>query len=60
MLMFNLVGTSEELTKTTKYLKREFKMKDLGKTKFCFNLQIEHFSTRVLVNQSAYTKKILK
>ena len=60
MLMFNLVGTSEELTKTTKYLKREFKMKDLGKTKFCFNLQIEHFYTRVLVNQSAYTKKILK
>ena len=35
-------------------------MKDLAKTKFCLGLQIEHFSSRVLVHQSAYTKKILK
>ena len=35
-------------------------MKDLGKTKFCLGLQIEHFPTRVLVHQLAYTKKILK
>ena len=56
----NLIRTSEELTKTAKYLKKEFEMKDLGKTKFCLGLQIEHFPTRVLVHQSAYTKKILK
>ena len=31
----NLVGTHEELTRTTNYLKKEFEMKDLGKTKFC-------------------------
>ena len=30
----NLVGTLEELTKTTNCLKNEFEMKDLGKTKF--------------------------
>ena len=35
-------------------------MKDLGKTKFCLNLQIEHFPIRVLVHHAAYTKKILK
>ena len=35
-------------------------MKDLGKTKFCLGLQIEHFSTGVFVHQSTYTKKILK
>ena len=35
-------------------------MKDLEKTKFYLNLQIEHFSTRVFVHQSTYTKKILK
>ena len=29
----NLVGTLEELTKTEKYLKNEFEMKDLEKTK---------------------------
>ena len=27
----NLIGTHEELTKTTNYLKKEFEMKDLGK-----------------------------
>ena len=56
----NLIGTPEELIRTTKYLKKEFEMKDLGKTKFCLDLQIEHFPTGVLVHQSTYTKKILK
>ena len=56
----NLVGILEELKRTTKYLKKKFEMKDLGKTKFCLNLQIEHFSTRVFVHQSTYTKKNLK
>ena len=56
----NLIGTPEELTRTTNYLKREFEMKDLRKTKFCLRLQIEHFPIIILVHQSAYTKKILK
>ena len=56
----NLIGTLEELTRTTNYLKREFEMKDLGKTRFCLGLQIEHFPIDILVHQSAYTKKILK
>ena len=56
----NLVGTPEELTNTAEYLKKEFEMKDLGKTKFCIGLQIEHFSNGVLVHQSTYIKKILK
>ena len=55
----NLIGTPEELTRTTNYLKREFMMKDLGKTKCCLGLHIEHFPTGILVHQSAYTKKIL-
>ena len=36
----NLVGTSKELTKTTKYLKRKFEMKDLEKRKYYLVLQI--------------------
>ena len=56
----NLVGTPEELAKTAKYLKKEFEMKDLGKTKFCIGLQIEHFPNGVLVHQSTYIEKILK
>ena len=38
----NLAGTPEEFTKIANYLKDEFKMKDLSKTKFCLSLQIEH------------------
>ena len=56
----NHIGTPEELTRTKNYLKREFEIKDLIKTKFCLRLQIEHFPTGILVHQSAYTKKILK
>ena len=50
----NLVGTLKELMRTTNYLKKEFEMKDLGKTKFCLGLQIEHFPNGVLVHQSTY------
>ena len=56
----NLVGTPEELTRTTNYLKKEFEMKDFGKTKFCLGLQIEHFPNGVLVHQSTCIKKVLK
>ena len=34
----NLIGTPEKLTKTTNYLKKEFEMKDLGKTRYCLGL----------------------
>ena len=44
----------------TNYLKNEFEMKDLGKIKFCLNLQIEHSPNEVLIHQSTYIKKILK
>ena len=53
----NLIN--EELIRTIKYLKKEFEIKDLGKTKFCLYLQIKYFPIGVLVHQSTYTKKIL-
>ncbi|KAM1400640.1 hypothetical protein ACFX2F_027895 [Malus domestica] len=56
----NLVGTPEELNKTAEYLKSEFEMKDLRKTKYCLSLQIEHYANGILVHQSAYIEKILK
>jgi hypothetical protein len=34
-------------------------MKDLGKTKFCLGLQLEHLPTGILVHQSAYVQKVL-
>jgi hypothetical protein len=56
----NLVRTPEKLIKTVTYLKSEFEMKDLGKTKFCLDLQIEHFSNGILIHQSTYTEKVIK
>ena len=56
----NLVGTSEELQETAEYLKREFEMKDLGKTKYCLGLQMHHCASGILVHQSAYIEKVLK
>ncbi|XP_074346794.1 secreted RxLR effector protein 161-like [Apium graveolens] len=33
------MGTSKDITKAANYLKNEFEMKDLGKTKFCLGLE---------------------
>ena len=35
-------------------------MKDLGKTKYCLGLQIEHKSNGILKHQSTYVEKVLK
>jgi hypothetical protein len=35
-------------------------MKEFGKTKFCLDLQIEHFPNGILVHRSTYTEKVLK
>ena len=56
----NLIGTLEELIKTTNYLKKKFEMKDLGKTRYCLGLQIEYCLNGVLIHQSPYTEKVLK
>ena len=51
----NLIGTPEKLIKTIDYLKKEFEMKDLGKTKYCLGLQMKHCSDCVLIHKSTYT-----
>ncbi|XP_070020831.1 uncharacterized mitochondrial protein AtMg00810-like [Nicotiana sylvestris] len=56
----NLVGTLEELQKAIEYLKKEFEMKDLGKTKLCLGLQIEYLANGIFIHQSAYTERVLK
>ncbi|GKA21673.1 hypothetical protein Tco_0701662 [Tanacetum coccineum] len=50
----------KELPKLVEYLKKEFEMKDLEKTKFCLRLQIEHLKNGILVYQNAYIEKLLK
>ena len=56
----NLIGTPKEFIKTIDYLKKEFEMKDLGKTKYCLGLQIEQCLDGVLIHHSTYTEKVLK
>ncbi|KAM1225989.1 hypothetical protein ACFX2G_045625 [Malus domestica] len=56
----NLIGTPEELARTASHLKSKFEMKDLGKTRYCLGLEIEHCSDGILVHQSNYTQKVLR
>ncbi|KAI3706445.1 hypothetical protein L6452_24194 [Arctium lappa] len=50
----NIIGTPGELPRAIEYLKKGFEMKDLGKTKFCLGLQIEHLKGGILVHQETY------
>ena len=56
----NIIGTPGELPKTVNCLKKEFEMKDLGQTKFCLGLQIEHLNDGIFVYQETYVKKGLE
>ncbi|KAM1332925.1 hypothetical protein ACFX2F_009028 [Malus domestica] len=40
----NLIETPVELEEIVAHLKSEFEMKDLGKTRYCLVLEIEHCS----------------
>jgi hypothetical protein len=38
----NIIGHTKDIDEPHNHLKMDFKMKDLGKTKFYLGLQIEH------------------
>jgi len=56
----NIIGREDDIEEARAYLKVEFEMKDLGRTKFCLGLQIEHLPGGIFVHQSTYTKKVLE
>jgi hypothetical protein len=56
----NIIGIDEEIPKTVNYLKKEYEMKDLGKTKFYLGLQIKHLADEILIHQSTYIENVLK
>ena len=56
----NIIGNETDINESRHHLKMEFEMKDLGKTKFCLGLQLEHLPTGIFVYQAAYVEKILK
>ena len=56
----NIIGNLKEIDETVTYLKSEFEMKDLGKTRFCLGLELEHRETGILIHQSAYVQKMFR
>ncbi|XP_070675696.1 uncharacterized mitochondrial protein AtMg00810-like [Malus domestica] len=56
----NLIGTPADLEEIAAYLKSKFEMKDLGKTRYCLGLEIEHCLDGILVHQSNYTQNVLR
>ena len=56
----NLIGSPKGINKITISLTNEFEMKDLGQTKFCLELQIEHLEDGILLHQSTYIQKVLR
>jgi hypothetical protein len=56
----NIIATELDINEAQDHFKMEFEMKDLGKTKFCLVLLLEHLLTRILVHQSTYVHKILE
>ncbi|XP_021754428.1 G-type lectin S-receptor-like serine/threonine-protein kinase At2g19130 [Chenopodium quinoa] len=46
----NIIRTPEKISITIECFKKEFDMKDLGKTKCCLGLQIEHLQNGILVH----------
>jgi hypothetical protein len=56
----NIIDHTNDIDEALNHLKKEFEMKNLGKTKFYLGLQIEHLQTHILIHQSAYVKKVLE
>ncbi|KAL6126971.1 hypothetical protein ACLB2K_075016 [Fragaria x ananassa] len=54
------IGIIDEIKEIAAYLKSEFEMKNLGKTRFCLGLEQEHQVYEIFIHQSAYVQKILK
>ena len=56
----NIIGSTPDIEEARSHLMAEFEMKDLGKTKFCLGLQLEHLPSGILVYQPAYIQKVLE
>jgi hypothetical protein len=48
----NIIGHTKDIDEARNHLNMEFEMKDLGRTKFCLGLQLEHVQMATLVHQS--------
>jgi hypothetical protein len=46
----NIIGTELNINEARDHLKTKFEVKDLVKTNFCLDLQLEHLRTGILVH----------
>jgi hypothetical protein len=46
----NIIGHTKDIDEAQNHLKTEFEMKNLGRTKFCLGLQLEHLHTGILIH----------
>ena len=53
----NIIGHKQDIDEACKHLKTEFELKDLGKTKFCLSLQLEHLSTGIFIHNLHMSRK---
>jgi hypothetical protein len=51
---------TRDIEEAMAYLKIEFEMKDLGKTKFCLGLQLKHLPEGVFVHRFNYKKRVFE
>jgi hypothetical protein len=56
----NIIGHTKDNDEALNHLKIEFEMKDLGRTKFCLRLHLEHLHMCILIHRSGYVQKILE
>jgi hypothetical protein len=56
----NIIGNTKDIKEASSYLKTKFEMKELGKTKYCIGLQLEHTPKGILLHLSTYIKKIFE
>jgi hypothetical protein len=45
----NIIGNEPDINEVHHHLETEFEMKDLGQTKFCLGLQLEHFHSGIFI-----------
>ena len=55
-----MIGSTQDIDNSCGHQTMEFEVNDLGKTKFCLGLQIEHLHSGILVHQSVYVQKLLE
>ena len=56
----NIIGNEPDINEARHHLKTEFEIKDLGQTKFCLGLQLEHLCSGIFIYQDAYVQKVLE